>query len=103
MSSWTERQIAKFDPESLKPRKYNFKTTQIMDIFSALLLAAIIIAGEFASRRIVSVLLPTYFDYFFMDLICLGGFYVVICLIAYVFVGGNVREKTCYTGFNIND
>ena len=103
MDSWFQRQKAKFDPETLKPRKTLFKSTPIRDIVLALLLALIIIAGEFTSRRIVSVLLPTYFNYFFMDLICLGGFYVVICLIAYLLIGGNVRQKTCYTGFNIND
>jgi len=80
-----------------------FKTTPIRDIPLAFLLALIIIAGEFTSRRIISVLLPTYFNYFFMDLICLGGFYAVICIIAYVLIGDDVRQKTGYTGFNIND
>ncbi|MCW4013717.1 MAG: CPBP family intramembrane metalloprotease [Candidatus Bathyarchaeota archaeon] len=103
MDSWFQRQKAKFDPDTLKPRDTNLKTTPIRDIILALVLALIIIAGEFTSRRIVSVLLPTYFNYFFMDLVCLGGFYAVLCLIAYLLIGGDVRQKTGYTGFNIND
>jgi len=103
MVSWFQRQRAKFDSETLKPRDTVFKTTPIRDISLAFLLALIIIAGEFTSRRIISVLLPTYFNYFFMDLICLGGFYAVICIIAYVLIGDDVRQKTGYTGFNIND
>ena len=103
MVSWLDRQKAKFDPESLKPRDTSFKSTPIRDILPALLLAGIIIVGEFTSRRIISVLLPTYFNYFFMDLICLGGFYAVLCMIVYLLVGGDVKKKTCYTGFNIND
>lgn len=103
MVSWLQRQKAKFDSETLKPRDILLKSSPARDMILAFSLALIIIAGEFTSRRIVSVLLPTYFNYFFMDLVCLGGFYVIICLIAYVLVGGDVRQKTGYTGYNIND
>ncbi len=103
MDSWLQRQKAKFNPETLKPRDILFKSTSAKDTMLAFGLALIIIVGEFTSRRIISILLPTYFSYFFMDLVCLGGFYVIICLIAYVLVGGNIREKTGYTGLNIND
>ncbi|TRO52665.1 hypothetical protein E2P71_07355, partial [Candidatus Bathyarchaeota archaeon] len=103
MSSWLERQIAKFDPETLKPRNTLFKSSPAKDIIAAFLLALVIIAGEFTFRRIVAMLLPTYFDYFFMDLLCLGGFYLIICLIVYPLIGGNVAEKLGYTGFNLRD
>lgn len=103
MDSWLQRQKAKFYSDPLRPRDTEFKSSPARDTLLSLLLVAVIIGGEFVSRRIISVLLPTYFDYFFMDLVCLGGFYAVLCLIVYVLIGGNVRQKTCYTGINLND
>lgn len=102
MSSWLERQIAKFDPETFKPRNTLFKSSPAKDIIVVFLLALIIIAGEFTFRRIVVLLLPTYFDSF-IDLLCLGGFYLIICLIVYPLIRGNVAEELGYKGFNLRD
>jgi membrane protease YdiL (CAAX protease family) len=99
----SETNKKKFDPESLKLRNTAFKTSATKDIITALLLMFIIIAGEFTARRVVAVILPTYFDYFFMDLICLGGFYAILCTMVYMLIGGDVAEKTCYTGFSLRD
>ncbi len=101
MNSWIQRQKAKLDPQTLRPRNTAFKTTPLKDILIALALIILIIGGEFTSRRIIAMILPTYFDYFFMDLICLGGFYLVICTVVYLLMGGDRGEKTCYTGFSL--
>ena len=36
MGSWIQRQLAKFDPESLKPRNTLFKTSPVKDTAIAL-------------------------------------------------------------------
>ena len=103
MGSWIQRELAKFDPESLKPRNTLLKTSPVKDTAIAFFLALIIIVGEFTFRRIVAMLLPTYFDYFFMDLLCLGGIYLIICPVVYLLQRGDVRQKACYVGFSLRD
>lgn len=100
---WLKRLMEKFNPDSLRPKTTLFKTSMAEDVFISIILVVTIISGEFFSRRVVSVLLPTYFSYFFMDLVCLGGFYLVLCFLVYIWIRRGVAEKAGYLGFSLGE
>ena len=85
----------------MRARNPKFKSG--WDIPVAFLLMAVVIASEFTWRRIIIHHLPIYFTYFTMDLVTLGAGYVPLCLIVYLLLRPNVREKTDYRGLDLNN
>ena len=92
-----------FNIKEIKPRNTEYMSSRVRDLTSALLLSMVIIGGEFFARRVGAVILPTIFDYGFMDLLCLGAIYLIICPAVYLLQRGGVRQKACYTGFSLKN